>query len=342
MPAISTMRISAAGHLQVFDGGHGADNRPQKSGHIQIRLRVCADRGADGGGLGSQGAWTLSRRGQNILVRIRRLSPAAGSWLAGDILIDQGGADTFLEEQLRPELFQVACDEVGVDLQLRMQPGYDHSYYFIASFMRTPCGTRSGFRRAASDLDGEPLPKQQEHAKQSDKHWVGSWTASPAPSTAGIDFANHTIRMHPRISIGGATVRVRISNAHGDANLAIGGVTIALRDEGPSIVPESLRRLTFGSEPGTRIAAGAVAYSDPVVLDVPPSQPRSIWHLPGAVPAALVTGRYARQTNYISPPGDFSERRSCRSARSRRVVLPRRHRRARRPETGGIVALGDS
>ena len=54
----------------------------------------------------------------------------------GDILIDQGGADTFLEEQLRPELFQVACDEVGVDLQLRMQPGYDHSYYFIASFMR--------------------------------------------------------------------------------------------------------------------------------------------------------------------------------------------------------------
>ena len=87
---------------------------------------------------------------------------------------------------------------------------------------------------------------------QSDKHWVGSWTASPAPSTAGIDFANHTIQMHPGISIGGATVRVRISNAHGDTNLAIGGVTIALRDEGPGIVPETLRRLTFGNEPGTR------------------------------------------------------------------------------------------
>ncbi len=54
----------------------------------------------------------------------------------GDILIDQGADDTFLEEQLRPELFQLACEEVGVDLQLRMQPGYDHSYYFIASFMR--------------------------------------------------------------------------------------------------------------------------------------------------------------------------------------------------------------
>ncbi len=54
----------------------------------------------------------------------------------GDILIDQGAADTFLEEQLRPKLFQMACEEVGVNLQFRQHPGYDHSYYFIASFMR--------------------------------------------------------------------------------------------------------------------------------------------------------------------------------------------------------------
>ena len=54
----------------------------------------------------------------------------------GDILIDQGDADDFLAEQLRPALFQAACDDAGVDVQLRLQPGYDHSYYFIASFMR--------------------------------------------------------------------------------------------------------------------------------------------------------------------------------------------------------------
>ena len=54
----------------------------------------------------------------------------------GDILIDQGDADNFLAEQLRPALFQAACDDAGVDVQLRLQPGYDHSYYFIASFMR--------------------------------------------------------------------------------------------------------------------------------------------------------------------------------------------------------------
>ncbi|MBW2273396.1 MAG: S-formylglutathione hydrolase [Deltaproteobacteria bacterium] len=57
------------------------------------------------------------------------------SGFAAPILIDQGEADGFLEEQLKPQLFQEACDEVGTKLQLRMQPGYDHSYYFIASFM---------------------------------------------------------------------------------------------------------------------------------------------------------------------------------------------------------------
>ena len=51
------------------------------------------------------------------------------------LLIDQGDADNFLAEQLRPELLREACEAAGHPLQLRMQPGYDHSYYFIASFI---------------------------------------------------------------------------------------------------------------------------------------------------------------------------------------------------------------
>jgi S-formylglutathione hydrolase len=51
------------------------------------------------------------------------------------ILIDQGMADNFLEEQLRPELFEAACAEAGQKLTLRRQAGYDHSYYFISTFM---------------------------------------------------------------------------------------------------------------------------------------------------------------------------------------------------------------
>ena len=52
-----------------------------------------------------------------------------------EILVDQGTADNFLAEQLRPELLERACAEAGIALELRMQPGYDHSYYFISTFM---------------------------------------------------------------------------------------------------------------------------------------------------------------------------------------------------------------
>ncbi len=52
-----------------------------------------------------------------------------------DILIDQGDADGFLVEQLKPELLADACKAAGIDLTLRMQPGYDHSYNFISTFM---------------------------------------------------------------------------------------------------------------------------------------------------------------------------------------------------------------
>ena len=51
------------------------------------------------------------------------------------ILIDQGTEDQFLAEQLHPEKFSAACAQSGQALELRMQPGYDHSYYFIQTFM---------------------------------------------------------------------------------------------------------------------------------------------------------------------------------------------------------------
>jgi S-formylglutathione hydrolase len=52
-----------------------------------------------------------------------------------EILIDQGEADQFLAKQLRPELLAAACREAGIALEVRMHPGYDHSYYFIATFI---------------------------------------------------------------------------------------------------------------------------------------------------------------------------------------------------------------
>ncbi len=54
---------------------------------------------------------------------------------APHILVDQGTADNFLEEQLKPGLLALACKKAGMRAQVRMQEGYDHSYYFIATFM---------------------------------------------------------------------------------------------------------------------------------------------------------------------------------------------------------------
>jgi S-formylglutathione hydrolase len=78
----------------------------------------------------------------------RYLGSEAGAWRAHDavaligdgsllpeLLVDQGDADTFLERELKPELLAEACRGAGIALTLRMQPGYDHSYYFISTFM---------------------------------------------------------------------------------------------------------------------------------------------------------------------------------------------------------------
>ena len=58
---------------------------------------------------------------------------AAGAF--DDILVDQGDADSFLTDQLKPELLVAAAEKTGQGLTLRMQPGYDHSYFFMASFV---------------------------------------------------------------------------------------------------------------------------------------------------------------------------------------------------------------
>src|SRR5438094_9089275 len=175
-------------------------------------------------------------------------------------------------------------------------------------------------------------------------HWVGTWTATPAPAE-GAAFANHTLRMIPRVSIGGSRLRVRISNAYGIRPLVIGAARVGLHSTGPAVVPGSNRRLTFGGEPGATIAAGALVVSDPVELTFAPLADLAVSvHLPGDLPVGFgITGRYARQTNYVSPPGNFAAEEVMPVGRLTDdwyfvcgidVVAPR--------ETGAIVAVGDS
>ena len=59
----------------------------------------------------------------------------AGHRFPGAILIDQGTADKFLTDQLKPELLAAACKAAGQELDLQMREGYDHGYFFIQSFI---------------------------------------------------------------------------------------------------------------------------------------------------------------------------------------------------------------
>lgn len=65
----------------------------------------------------------------------RLIEAGAAKGVYDDILVDQGDADPFLAEQLQPELLVQAARAAGQPLTLRMQPGYDHSYFFMASFI---------------------------------------------------------------------------------------------------------------------------------------------------------------------------------------------------------------
>lgn len=124
--------------------------------------------GIMGHSMGGHGALTLHLKNPDTYKSVSALSPIAApmqapwgkkafttylgddesTWAAHDasqlvsstpskanILVDTGGSDGFLEEQLTPEIFIAACKDAGQPLDYRIQEGYDHSYWFIASFI---------------------------------------------------------------------------------------------------------------------------------------------------------------------------------------------------------------
>ena len=95
------------------------------------------DRVADALPVGREGAGRLSR--QPIAARWRDYDATAliedRGWRGPALLVDQGTSDPFLERQLKPELLREACERAGVALDLRLRDGYDHSYFFIATFI---------------------------------------------------------------------------------------------------------------------------------------------------------------------------------------------------------------
>jgi len=108
------------------------------------------------------------------------------------------------------------------------------------------------------------------------EHWVVTWGASPSPQqdeahmTAGkLVFENQTLREVVHTSIGGDTVRIRLSNAYGKQTVRIGAAHIALSAGTGAISANSDHVLTFSGRPDVSIPPNALAISDPVKLNVP-------------------------------------------------------------------------
>ena len=138
--------------------------------------------------------------------------------------------------------------------------------------------------------------------KKSGPNWIGTWATAAQPSSPALQsYNNQTLRLIVHTSIGGAKLRVKISNTYGERPLLIGAAHVARRAAGANIDAASDRALVFGGKTSTTIAPGSMVTSDPVDLDVPALADLAVSiYLPEATPVRTIH-RNARQTNYVSP-----------------------------------------
>ena len=129
-------------------------------------------------------------------------------------------------------------------------------------------------------------------------HWVGTWATSPV--SEGQGFADQTLRQIVHISIGGDWLRVRLSNRFGTVPLVIDAASIGIQETGASVVPGSLRTLTFGGEASIAIAAGAKVLSDPVELTVADEADLAVSLYVSEDTGGSTSHSFAWQTSYIS------------------------------------------
>jgi lysophospholipase L1-like esterase len=144
------------------------------------------------------------------------------------------------------------------------------------------------------------------------QHWVASWGTSPAPQSSTeemrashLTFANQTLREIVHLSLGGGTVRVRLSNAFGKQPLEIGAVHVALRFKESAIVAGSDRAVTFNGHRSVSIPPNAPVLSDPVKLDIPAASDLAISiFIPKSATGAGVH-YFAQQKTYVGS-GDLT------------------------------------
>ncbi|SOD68615.1 Lysophospholipase L1 [Streptomyces sp. 1222.2] len=171
--------------------------------------------------------------------------------------------------------------------------------------------------------------------------WTGGWAASTSGYTAVGPWTDRTLRLVVHTSAGGPRVRIRLDNTFASTPVRVGSATVALRAEGAAARSTPVA-LSFGGVAGTRIPAGAQAFSDPLGFEVPPDTDLLVsFHLPDTVTAAPVH-RLAQQTSYVSGPGDHAGETSAAAYTSTVTTWPLLTGVDVGGGPGSVVLLGDS
>jgi lysophospholipase L1-like esterase len=182
-------------------------------------------------------------------------------------------------------------------------------------------------------------------AGQTASPWVGSWGASPSDPLAGVtpptpSFKDQTVRMMAHLSLGGSALRLRLSNALGNAPLTIGEVHVAQWKDG-AIVAGTDHIVTFGGAPDAVIPKHALLLSDPVALAVPTLSDVAISIYFPTDTGPISEHSLAVQTSYVTQ-GNAAAQASWSNAATlaERPVLSAVE--VEHPAAAAVVTLGDS
>ncbi len=157
-------------------------------------------------------------------------------------------------------------------------------------------------------FSGTPLSFGQE---QGDPGWVTTWSTSPSTLPGEEDpdasTADQTLRLIAHSSVGGNSVRIRLSNFHGNKAITIGAASIALQSEGSAIQAGTSQALEFSGQSSVTIPKGAVVFSDPINYSVPALSNLAVsLYLPEDT-GFLTAHALSNQTNYLSAGGDQTQ-----------------------------------
>jgi lysophospholipase L1-like esterase len=173
-------------------------------------------------------------------------------------------------------------------------------------------------------------------------NWTGTWAIAQMRDNSGKTFTDCTVRQIVRISVGGESVRLRLSNLFGTQPLRVEDVHLALRRSGSAIVASSDHQIRFDGSTRLVIPAGASASSDPVDFDVPALAELAVsMFLPGTTGPATFHGS-AHQTSYVQA-GDASSASQITNAETTKSTYFLAGLDVKGPLLGGsVVTLGAS